>query len=191
MAKVIITEEQLKRIVLSEMTSKEIDAEAEKVNTNPTEAEKEAGNYKMAHVRVKGFPITIETPKGAKRSWKDKDGKVHYIKMKNHYGYFRLTNGEGKDGDAVDVFIGPKPESFETVYIVDQKKPNGEFDESKVMLGFTSEKSAKNAYFANYSKNWKGFMSITPATIAYFKKWLYDKRRQRKPFSEYADLETA
>ena len=38
-------------------------AEAD-VNTNPTEAQKEAGNYKKGHVQIGTFNVTIEQPKG-------------------------------------------------------------------------------------------------------------------------------
>ena len=102
--------------------------------------------------------------------------------MKNHYGYFKGT--DGYDGDAVDVFIGRDLDS-DKIFVVDQNKADGSFDESKVMLGFYSEKEAKDAYFANFSKDWKGFRCITGVSVENFKKWVYDGKKQRKPFSEY------
>ena len=105
--------------------------------------------------------------------------------MKNHYGYFKKTSGNGKDGDAVDVFIGPNPEEAVTVYVVDQNNKSGEFDESKVMLGFKSITDAKEAYLSNYSKDWEGFRDITGVGILTFKRWLYRKHKQRKPFADY------
>jgi hypothetical protein len=39
-------------------------AEAE-TDTNPTEGQKKAGNYKKGHVSVQGFDISIEQPKGS------------------------------------------------------------------------------------------------------------------------------
>jgi hypothetical protein len=45
----------------------EIASEAANVAA-PTEAQKEAGNYRKGHVRVHGLDITIETPQGAERS---------------------------------------------------------------------------------------------------------------------------
>lgn len=186
MKKLVLTERQLNSLLL-EMTSKEIDVEANKTNTNPTEGQKKAGNYKMGHIRVKGFPITIENPKGSYRKGRDGNGTEWKVLMHDHYGYFALTNGEGKDGDAVDVFIGKDPENFTNVYVVDQKI-NGVFDESKVMFGYHSKDEAKKAYLSNYSPGWKGFWKITEVTIDYFKKWLYDNKRQRKPFFEYSDI---
>mgnify|MGYP003301722973 CR=1 FL=1 len=154
------------------------------VNKNPSQAQCEAGNYKMGHIRVQGFDISIENPKGSYRKGKDKNGKEWKTLMNNDYGYFRKT--VGKDGDAIDVFLGPNLKS-QKVYPIDQYL-NGEFDETKVMLGFNSEKEAKEAYLSNYEKNWKGFKYITEVDIDTFKKWLYDGYRHRKPFALYKTL---
>lgn len=170
---------------LMENTIEEIDLIANDTNTNPTEKQKEAGNYKMGHIRIKGMPISIENPKGSYRTYKEEDGTEGKIKMKNHYGYFTNTTAQGKDRDAVDVFIGPNVEDFDYVYVIDQNNDKGEFDESKVMLGFNSKEHAKNAYLSNYSSDWDGFRSITKVSIRTFKKWLYRNHKQNKPFSEY------
>ena len=182
---IIINEQQLPILVnvLNEMNKAEIDKRMKDVDTNPTEAQKKAGNYRMAHIYVKGMNITIENPKGSKRRYKNPDGSDGYNVMHNHYGYFNCSLG--KDGDAVDVFIGPKIDDFENVYVVDQNNKEGDFDESKVMLGFDDKKKAKDAYMSNYSGNWKGFRDITEVPLDIFKRWLYRGRKQRIPFSEY------
>ena len=183
MKQLILTESQYKRL-LSEITSEEIMAETENVNLNPTDSQKEAGNYRMGHISVKGMKIAIENPIGSRRYYTDeKTGERKYTEMKNHYGYFNIT--KGKDGDAVDVFIGPDIENFDKVYCVDQKNKKGEFDETKVMLGFSSKEQAKQAYFDNFSPDWKGFMYITGVPLNVFKKWLYRGRKQRQPFAKY------
>lgn len=51
------------------------EAEAE-VNTNPTEGQKKAGNYKMGHVKIDGYDVTIENPKGSVRRGVDPNGKA-------------------------------------------------------------------------------------------------------------------
>ena len=180
---VVLSENQFKKLY-EELSKEEIDQRANEANINPSDAQKEAGNYKMGHVRVRGFDITIENPVGSKRYY-GKDKKKYNV-MKNHYGYF--TKSKGKDGDQVDVFIGPDVEKFEKVYVVDQKV-NGKFDESKVMFGFSSKKEAKAAYFANFDKNWHGFMHITGVSLATFKKWLYRGRKQRQPFADYVEIQ--
>lgn len=171
----------------STVTSDMVDERASETNTEPTEKQKEAGNYKMGHISIKGMQISIETPKGSLRKGKDRDGNEWERVMKNHYGYFTNTTGNGKDGDAVDVFIGPHPDDFERVYVVDQKV-DGEFDESKVMIGFYSKAEAKDAYMSNYSADWKGFWKITGVSIKTFKRWLYRERKQRKPFFDYVTI---
>lgn len=186
--RLIINEDQARELVLAEMTSSEVDVEARNTNTSPTDGQKSAGNYKKAHVRVKGLPIAIENPKGSIRRGRNKDGTEWSIEMKNHYGYFNLTDGDGKDGDAIDVFLGPDIDDFDNVYVVDQKNEKGDFDESKVMLGFTSKEQARLAYMSNYQVGWDGFMGITGVPFKFFKKWLYDKMRQRKPFKDYVDV---
>lgn len=177
------------RILAESMTTEEIDERANTANLNPTDGQKEAGNYSMGHVSVKGMAISIENPKGSFRKYKNEDGSEGKSEMKHHYGYFKKTSGNGKDGDAVDCFIGPNPTDFETVYVVDQNCKDGSFDESKVMLGFNSIIDAKKGYMSNYSKDWTGFRDITGVDISTFKKWLYRKRKQRKPFADYVAIQ--
>ena len=163
----------------------QVEQATSEVNTNPTEAQKEAGNYKKGHVSIQGMDITIENPKGSFRRGVDEDGRAWETEMKSHYGYFKRTNG--KDGDQIDTFIGENPDS-QAVFVVDQNNPKtGEFDESKVMLGYNTADEAKAAYLSNYEPDWKGFGSITPVSVDEFKTWLYDGAKQRKPFAEYKD----
>ena len=177
----------LKEGSLNEITTDEITAEGENVDLNPTDKQKEAGNYRMGHISIKGMGITIENPAGSYRRGTDEHGRDWCTQLRNHYGYFRNTRGNGKDGDAVDVFIGPSPEDFSTVYVVDQKV-KGEFDESKVMLGFKSKSEARDAYLSNYDENWHGFWKITGVSLRVFKRWLYRARKQRKPFFDYVAI---
>lgn len=182
---VILNESQFKYLI-SEITMEDVDDRCVDVNLIPSEKQCHAGNYKKGHISVKGMGITIENPRNSDRMWFNPETNEHgKTTLNNHYGYFRNTHGNGKDGDAVDVFLGDNLTDFNTVYVIDQNNRNGDFDESKVMLGFTSEETAKNAYLSNYSKDWDGFGGITAVSIPVFKKWLYRKHKQRKPFAEY------
>ena len=158
-------------------------AEAE-TDTNPSEAQKEAGNYKKGHVKVDGYDITIENPKGSVRSGKDADGKEWSVTMNNTYGYIRGT--EGVDGDHIDVFLSDNPEQG-NVYVVDQVDADGNFDEHKVMYGFGSAEEARDNYLANYSDGWK-MGTITEVSKEEFKKWIESSHRKTKPFSEYKSV---
>lgn len=166
----------------SELASR-IEAARSEVNANPSEAQKEAGNYKMGHVRIDGYDITIENPKGSVRSGVDKGGKSWSIVMNNDYGYIRGT--EAVDGDHIDVFLSDAPGSGR-VFVVDQKNEDGTFDESKVMYGFNSMDEAREAYLSNYENGWENrIMAITEVSKEDFKKWIGSSRRKTKAFSEY------
>lgn len=160
-------------------------AEAE-VDTNPTEGQKKAGNYKMGHVTVDGYDITIENPKGSVRRGTDPNGKAWEQEMHNTYGYIRGT--EGVDGDHIDVFLSDDPTQG-NVFVVDQVDPStGKFDEHKVMYGFWHEDEARKAYLSNYEKGWQGLGSITLVSKGEFKKWIESSHRKTKPFSEYRGI---
>lgn len=162
-----------------------IETARQEVEQNPTEAQKEAGNYRKGHITIDGYNITIENPKGSERSGTDKDGNKWSVTMNNDYGYIRGT--EGVDGDHVDVFLSDNPESGD-VFVIDQVNPDGTFDEHKVMYGFKSALAAKRAYMANYSKDWTGLGNITRVSKEEFKKWVNSSRRKTKPFSEYKNV---
>jgi N12 class adenine-specific DNA methylase len=160
------------------------------VNTEPTEAQKEAGNYKKGHVQVGTFDITIEQPEGSVRKGTDANGKQWESKMHNTYGYFRGT--EGVDGDHIDVFLSNDIDGWNgrKVYVVDQYNPDGTFDEHKVMLGFNDMDEAKSDYLANYEKGWEdGRRIVVSATnLEDFEKWIDSSHRKTKPFAEYAGV---
>ncbi len=147
-----------------------VDAAAAEADKNPSEAQKASGNYKKGHVTIQGLPVTIENARGSTRSGKNKDGKAWSVEMKHHYGYIKRTESE-RDGDHIDVFIGPYPES-EIVFIVDQLTPGGRFDEHKCMLGFNSKEEAKQGYLDCYAPDWKGLGIVTPMTMNQFKDWI-------------------
>lgn len=165
--------------------AKRLHDEELKVDTTPSEAQKEAGNYKKGHIKINGFDVTIEQPAGSVRSGKDVNGKEWSVTMNNTYGYIRGT--KGVDGDHIDVFLGPDMNS-DMVYVVDQVNTDGSFDEHKVMMGFSSLEDARSAYLSNYEEGWKGLGNITGVTLDGFKKWIDSSTRKTKPFSEYKSV---
>lgn len=156
--------------------------------TEPTEAQKKAGNYKKGHLSFGGYDYTVETPKGVTRSGKDEQGKPWSVTMHDTYGY--ILGKIDVDGDHIDMFINDAADldTFDgNVYVVDQVNPEtGEFDEHKVMYGYPSDEAATEAYLANYSKGWKGLGKVTSVTKVTFDKWLESSDRKTKPFAEYA-----
>ena len=153
----------------------DIEQAAAQVDTAPTDAQKEAGNYAKGHVSFSGLPVTIENPKGSKRSGTDQNGQSWEVEMPVHYGYLKGT--EGADGDHFDVFIGENPDS-DKVYVVDQIDADTQkFDEHKGMMGFNDIQAAMDAYDQSFSDGKAEYRvgGVTVMTMAEFKEWLKTK----------------
>lgn len=142
----------------------------------PTHGQIRAGNYPKGTVRLHGLVIRIENPAGSVRAGIDKaNGKVWLTQMRGaHYGYIRDVDGKaaprGRDKDHLDVFVGPDLES-DRVFIVDQVRPDGGFDEHKIVLGTKTVDQARELYAAQYSAGWK-VGPISELGVAELKKWL-------------------
>lgn len=163
-------DQQAGDVIENNVQNRQLDRAGQEVEQNPTEAQKEAGNYKKGHIKVQGLDITIENPKGSNRAGVDGDGNAWSRTMNNHYGYFKRS--KGKDGDQVDVFIGDNPTSTK-VFAIDQINPKtGEFDEHKILLGFNSAREARDAYLSNYEEGWQGIGDIAETDIEGLKDWL-------------------
>ena len=149
----------------------------------PTEAQKEAGNYKKGHARVAGLDISIENPAGSRR-------RPEWPPLTNHYGYFK--GSIGADKDHVDVFLTERAgdESL-PVFVVDQKHRNGKFDEHKVVMGAATEEDARAAYLSNYEKGWTGLQGIKQFTQEEFKAWVKDPAQTTKPAAGVANSGTS
>ena len=149
----------------------------------PTDAQKEAGNYKKAHVNVHGLDITIENTKGSERSGVDRDGKRWAVKLPDHYGYFKRTLGH--DGDHVDCYVGPDVNAPKAFVIDQVDAETGKFDEHKVMLGYPSEAEARSAYAKafNDGKASDRLGALTAMPVADLKDWLFsgDTKRPLAP----------
>lgn len=159
--------------------------------TEPTEAQKKAGNYKKGHLSFGGYDFTVETPKGVTRSGKDEQGKPWSVTMHDTYGY--ILGKIGVDGDHIDMFINDAADldTFDgNVVVIDQVNPKtGEFDEHKVMYGYPDDAAAITAYAKNYSPGWKGLGKVTSVPKATFDKWLESSDRKTKPFRDYAMIQ--
>lgn len=134
----------------------------------PTEAQKEAGNYAKGHIVIDGVDISIENPAGSHR-------RPEWPPLTLAYGYFKGTLGH--DGDHVDVFLSPDARDTSLpVFVVNQRDPaTGKFDEHKVMMGFKTAKDARAGYLSNYEPGWKGLASIRKMYWPEFRHWILEK----------------
>lgn len=173
-------EAQLARAAIARMVADKANtAAASPLNDRlePTPAQIAAHNYKKSDViELNGTKIVIENPAGSTRRGVGADGKAWEAKMAHHYGEFLGT--EGADGDRLDVFIGPRPDSAK-VYVVDQKNQDGSFDEHKIVMGATTEDQARQVYLSNYEKGWTGLGAITEMSLDDFKAWAKSERAKQ------------
>ena len=171
--------------------SERLKAAKGETDTNPTEAQKAAGNYKMGHIQFGGYRMSIENPKGSVRSGRDANGNPWSITMQDTYGY--IGRKYGADGDHLDFFINDDADLDNwsgRVYVVDQKNLDGTFDEHKVMYGYPNWAAAKKAYERNYEPGWwdSRVMQMMGVPKERFDKWLADSDRKTKPYAEYFRL---
>lgn len=150
-------------------------------------------NYRpVRKVKMQGLDLSIEQDKGMTRSWKDNNtGEEGSTKFKYPYGYICRT--DSADDEQLDFFLGPD-ENSEQVFIIHQmKKPKStnakhwnQFDEFKVMLGFSSIREAKAAYLMHYNDE-RFLGSMSEMAMSEFK----DKVIGQDPKVLMQDLEAA
>ena len=105
------------------------------------------------HSTFRGIPIIIEWPKGSVRTGTNDQGEPWKRKMEADYGYVNSTIGAG-DLEPLDVYIGSDEDAAD-VYVVEQLKEDGSFDEYKVCLGFPDMETAYKTYLSHYPEDWE------------------------------------
>lgn len=147
----------------------------------PTEAQKEAENHRVGRVKLGPLEISIETPAGAKRH-------ADWPALKDHYGRILGTTGADSTPEQLqhlDAFVreGTPADWNGPVFVVNQNKPDGTFDETKTVFGAKDASQAKATYLRNYAKDWRGFGSLVVfPDIATFKQWT-ETADMKKPAS--------
>lgn len=150
-------------------------AAAEAVTVEPTEAQKEAGNYKKGRFMWNGRQVAIETPAGAQRTGIDPNGQPWSQTMTAGYGYFPGKPGadhvEGRPTEGIDAYVGPDV-SYPMAYVINQTNAEGSFDEHKVMVGYRSAAAALKAYRENHAPASGKAVSYVTMPPDQFKAWL-------------------
>jgi hypothetical protein len=154
-------------------TSAELDKICAAARPPRSYAEAEAGTYPKAHLNLHGMRITIETPRGSERiGWKREGGVKWRCTMPGHYGYVR--GSKGADGDHIDVTLGPKAlDPACPVWVVDQHRADGSFDEHKCFLGWPTREAAIGAYDASFSdgRGSERRRGVTRMELRTFREW--------------------
>jgi hypothetical protein len=148
-----------------------VEAAAKRVEKTPSKAKIDANNFTKGHVSIQGLPITIETARGELREGTTRGGKKWSVKMPAHYGEIKRT--EGADGDPLDVYIGPKPDSDYVLVIEQNDAATGRFDELKSFVGYAHMNAALEDYVASFSdgRGAERFGEFRNMTMAEFKEF--------------------
>jgi len=158
-------------------------------DVEPTDAQKETGNYKKGRFTWNGVEVAIENPAGSVRSGVNAQGVAWQQTMNSGYGYFTSKPGadtvEGKPTEGVDVYVGPDL-TMSTAYVINQAKdPSIEavgenFDEHKVMVGYPSQQAAIDAYKLDFQPARDYQIDAVAMQPEQLKGWL-DKPKHDKP----------
>lgn len=174
----------------------------EETERDPSDAQKESGNYAKGRVDFHGIPFVMENPAGSYREGIAANGERWSVEMPVDYGYIAKTRGADDEGivhkpEGVDAFLGHDLLS-QTAYVIDQQHADtGAFDEHKVMLGFSSWPDARKAYLDAFSddRGAERIGNVTPMSLDQLKAWLVegDTRnpvgQQALPFGEPQSLQ--
>ncbi len=135
-----------------------------------SEQQKQSGNYRKGRFSLRGLTFVLENPRGSIRSGISEDGNRWEVVMPAHYGYILKTLSES-DGDHIDVYIGPYPDS-KKVYAIDQINfRTNKFDEHKIMVGFLSKEEARKTYEDAFNGT-SPFSGIVEMTWDELKEWI-------------------
>jgi hypothetical protein len=95
--------------------------------------------------------------------------------MKSPYGYVRGTKKLGRDGDELDVFLGPDKLAKNAYVIMIKKAPDfKKDDEQKVMLGFNSAEEAKQEFMKHFDDP-RFFGRMKVMSMHKFRLWVMSK----------------
>ena len=176
-----LSADKVQAIVSGHVDKAKAEAEA-RTDTNPSDAQKEAENYRKGKFSWNGQTIAVENPKGSERTGKGEDGAEWRTVMPATYGYFLGT--VGADKDHVDVFMGDTLDA-PSFWVINQTQPDSaKFDEHKVVAGVTSADEAKRIYLDSFSDGFgdKVFSSIAgPYPVGELADVL-PKLKAKKPF---------
>lgn len=149
----------------------------------PTEGQREAENFKMGHERIGGVDLTVQYPAGSTRSGKDAQGQDWQRKMTAHYGRIVGVPARSPDKEHVDFYLKPgtPKEHKGPVFVVNQTKQDGSFDEPKPMIGYGSREEAEQAYLANMPAGWDRYSGVAEVPLERFRVMLQGRNSFAKP----------
>lgn len=115
--------------------------------------------------------VTIEQPEGSTRRGVDKVGNPWESQITGA-DYGTLANPDGSRGLGVFIKSGTDPEYNGPVFVIDQTDPvTGKHDESKAVIGASTQAEAESIYVSNYPEGAVGIGAVTQLPMPAFKAW--------------------
>ncbi|TPG60140.1 hypothetical protein EAH77_16355 [Ewingella americana] len=141
-------------------------------------------------IKFAGFIINLEFPKGSMRRGVDRQGVAWSREMKCAYGEFASTLSV--DGDPLDVYLGTNYACKE-VYVMHMAQKNNwdNYDEDKVMLGFSSLQEAIDTFLECYSNEPRFLLAWSTYSLKEFGRQLPIKSNSKLVFTEDKKLAAA
>lgn len=131
-----------------------------------------------SRMELDGLKLTIEVPAGGSRTGVNKAGERWENKVTASYGYILGTHSP--DGEHLDCWVRRSPKKNAEVYVVHQLSVDGsKFDEDKVMLGYSSEKEAVDAFKANCFKPASMYGGVSTFGLEHFKVIAFQASRSK------------
>jgi phage-related protein (TIGR01555 family) len=127
--------------------------------------------YSLPFTEVGGLQIVIEQRMGTIRR-----GEGWSVVMPADYGYIRRIGSAEGEEEWLDCFVGPW-HSSRKVFVIDAMRPEGGFDEHKLMIGFQTRREALTAFNKAYndgSARRVGAVTELDMSSLEFKNWLKD-----------------
>lgn len=170
---------------INKITSAEVDNAALAARQPKSRIQAMVGNYPKGHVNFHGMSFSIENARGSVRSGTAKDGTQWTSVLPAAYGYLRRA-GPFADGEHLDVYVGPDPES-NVIFVIDQLDADTrDFDEHKAMIGWSNLHDALNAYRLAFSDG-RGddrIGAVHRVSIDGFKSWIKGGSDLTAPFGQ-------
>lgn len=135
---------------------------SERANSRPTKR----------RLDFQGLPVNVELDIGDTKAGVDDRGEAWSHVYAVPYG--ELPGTIGADGDPVDVYVGAAADA-PLAFVVHQQTRDRLYDEDKVMLGFSNEAAAIEAYYA-HGPAW-GLQDVEGMTMAEFEHGYLAERR--------------
>lgn len=130
-----------------------------------------------------GLPVVVEHAKGSQR-WEGAP------RLPAHYGYIPGVGSAEGETEWMDCMVGDAPDA-PYAFVLDHYRPDGSWEEHKIMLSFNRLEDALRAHRGAYEGTGCVARGVTQMTIPELRAWMARDRNQRRPVMAALDRRAA